>query len=81
MPRYFFHVVNGEFIPDTHGMEFSEESQVKDQAVLIVGEMLRDQGIEIWKTKHFDMFVCNDKNQTRFKLSFAAEELRQPAEN
>ena len=76
MSRYFFHVVNGEFIPDPHGMECSDEAKAKAEAVRIVGEMLKDQGIEMWKTKHFDMFVCDDKNQTLFKLSFAAEELR-----
>ena len=76
MSRYFFHVVNGEFIPDPHGMECSDEAKAKAEAVRIVGEMLKDQGIEMWKTKHFDMFVCDDKNQTLFKLSFAADELR-----
>jgi hypothetical protein len=81
MPRYFFHVVDGEFIPDSHGIECLNEGQVKGEAVRIVGEMLKSQGIDVWNTKHFDMFVCDDKNLTRFKLSFAAEELRQPEEN
>ena len=76
MSRYYFHVVNGEFIPDTDGLECANEDEVKAEAVRITGAMIEDQGIELWNTRRFDMFVCDDKNQTRFKLSFAIEELR-----
>jgi hypothetical protein len=44
MGRYFFHVVNGEFIPDPNGIECSDENEVKAGAVRIVGEILKDQG-------------------------------------
>ena len=81
MPRYYFHVVNGEFIPDSEGVECVDEDAVKAEAVRITGAMIEDQGIELWNTKHFDMFVCDDKNLTRFKLSVAVEQLRQPGEN
>jgi hypothetical protein len=76
MPRYFFHVVNGEFIPDPDGVECANEDQVKAEAVRITGAMIEDQGIDLWKTQRFDMFVCDDKNHTQFKLSFAVEDLR-----
>lgn len=75
MSRYFFHVVNGEFLPDQVGFECATADDVKAQAVIATGEMLKDQGIKIWKTRRFYMFVTDDQNQTRLKLAFDAEDL------
>lgn len=74
MARYFFHVVNGEFIPDSTGLECTSFDDVRDHAVRIAGEMLKDQGLLLWSTGHFDMFVCDEKNRTLLKLSFTAED-------
>jgi hypothetical protein len=76
MTKFFFHVVNGEFIPDTHGLECANLGEAKDNAVRIAGEMLRDQGLQLWRTGHFDMFVCDEKNRTNLRLSFVAEDLK-----
>ena len=73
MARYFFHVINGEFIPDNTGLECVTQDDVKDHAVRIAGEMLKDQGLKLWDTGHYDMFVCDEKNRTLLKLSFTAE--------
>jgi hypothetical protein len=73
MARYFFHVINSEFIPDSTGLDCSTEDDAKDHAVRIAGEMLKDQGLKLWNTGHYDMFVCDEKNRTRLKLSFTAE--------
>jgi hypothetical protein len=74
MARFFFHVFNSEFIPDPVGMECPTPDDVKDEAVRIAGAMLKDQGLELWGTGHFDMFVCDDRNRTHLKLSFTAAE-------
>lgn len=81
MARFFFHIVNGVFFPDHEGMECSTPEQVKDQAVRISGEMLQDQGLRLWETGRFDMFVCDAQNKTHFKLSFVAEDLRRDPNN
>lgn len=75
MPRYFFHVVNGDFIPDNEGMEIAEVDRVKDEAVRIAGDMIRDQGLKLWKTGRYDMYVVDERNKTQLKLSFEAEDL------
>jgi hypothetical protein len=75
MARYFFHVINGSFLPDTVGTECATEDAVKAAAVEAAGEMLRDQGLGLWKTGRWDMFVTDEKNKTHLKLSFTAEEL------
>ena len=75
MARFFFHVVNSEYIPDSLGLDCPTLSEAKDEAVRIAGAMLKDQGLQLWETGHLDMFVCDEKNKTRLKLSFTAEEL------
>jgi hypothetical protein len=75
LPRYFFHVINGDFIPDSEGIECADGDQVKGEAVRIAGEMLRDQGIKLWRTGRYDMFVTDERNRTQLKLSFEAEDL------
>jgi hypothetical protein len=77
MARFFFHVINGDFYPDTHGIECTKPEDVKQNAVRIAGEMLRDQGLALWRTRHYDMFVCDEANKTHLKLSFVAEDLSQ----
>jgi hypothetical protein len=75
MARYFFHVVNGEFMPDTEGAECATAEDVKAQAVITAGEILREQGLKVWSTGRFYMFVADDQNRTRLKLAFDAEDL------
>ncbi len=37
--------------------------------------MLKDQGLKLWKTGRFYMFVADEQNKTRLKLAFDAEDL------
>jgi len=75
MPRYFFHVVNGEFLPDTEGHECASDEEVKAVAAEAAGAMIREQGFALWKTGSWFMFVCDEKNQTLLKLQFDAVDL------
>jgi hypothetical protein len=50
MPRYFFHVVNGAFMPDTVGHECISGDDVKREAAEAAGAMIREQGLHLWKT-------------------------------
>ena len=70
MARYFFHVVNGAFNPAEEGVEWANADGVKAQAAKATGEMLTDQGINIWTTKRFHIFVTDEQ-----KLAFDAEDL------
>lgn len=76
MPRFFFHVINGDFYPDNEGIECAKPEDVKANAVHIAGEMLKDQGLDLWRTQHYDMFVCDEQNKTHLRLTFHAEDLR-----
>lgn len=75
MARYFFHIVNSTFEPDTIGTECSSAEEVKSQAVKAAGEALRDQALAVWSTGRWYMFVADEQNMTRLKLEFTAEDL------
>ena len=75
MSRYFFHVVNGQFIPDPTGTECDSSEQVRARAVEAAGAMIQEQGYHLWKTGSWHMFVCDENNNTLLKLAFEAVDL------
>jgi len=75
MSRYYFHVINGEFITDREGHECASLDEAKRYAVVVAGEMLKDQGLRIWKTRRYDMFVVDENGQTRLRVAFNVEDL------
>jgi hypothetical protein len=75
MARYFFHIVNGQFFPDSEGTECATADEVKAQAVIAAGEALQDQGFAFWHTGRWYMFVTDAGNNTKLKFSFEAEDL------
>jgi hypothetical protein len=75
MPKYFFDPINSAFLPDELGTECATPEEVKEQAVIAAGEMLRDQCLHLWKTGKLDMFVTDERNNTHLNLSFSAEDL------
>jgi hypothetical protein len=43
VPRYFFHIRNGnQFEPDEYGVELSGTEAVREEALITVGRMLQD---------------------------------------
>ena len=42
MPRYFFHVDNGEFVPDPSGTELPDINAARVEAVRAAGEMINN---------------------------------------
>ena len=79
MPHYYFHVVNGHFIPDNIGVVCASLNEAKAQAITSAGQMLNDQGLKTWQTGHWDMYVCDAQNKTLLKLSFTAEDVSNSA--
>src|SRR3569832_1152035 len=75
MPRYYFHVFFGVFFFVSVGLECPTLDEAKKQAEITAGAMLRDQGLKVWKTRRYYMFVANEKNETCLKLAFDVEDL------
>lgn len=62
-------------MPNHTGAECSTLDKAKAAAIEAAGEMLNDQGWKTWETGHWDMFVCDEQNETVLKLSFTAEDV------
>ena len=48
MPRYFFHVDNGEFIPDETGTDLPDLQAARREAVRAAGEMIDEAQESFW---------------------------------
>ena len=73
MPRYFFHVRDGQDFPDTEGSELPDLNAVRTEALKASGEMLRDSKgrAEFWSGDDWTMNVMDDKGGTVLTLTFA----------
>ncbi len=76
MPRFFFHVVNSEFMPDHVGVECPTPDAVKEEAIRAAGALIKEQGLQVWTTASWYMFVCDEQNRTHLKLAFNVEDMR-----
>jgi hypothetical protein len=71
MPRYFFHVDDGEFIPDHEGVELPDLAAAQSEAVAASGAMLQDLDGEFWKrSSSWQMHVTDEADQLLFTLQF-----------
>ena len=73
MPRYFFHVKDGQDLPDDLGSELPDTAAVRGHALKTAGEMLRDGGGEIWSGHPWTMTVLDDAGEQVLTLQFAAD--------
>lgn len=74
MPRFYFHVENGEPHRDEKGTELSTLAQAKCEAVRYAGRLLCDRASEFWDTGDFCMTVTNEGGLTLFTLQFSGVE-------
>ena len=74
MSRYFFHVVDGQFLVDDEGTECAGMAEVRSQAIHTAGTILRDMNGSFPSGLEWQMHVTDEAKTTVFKLRFSAEE-------
>lgn len=74
MPRFFFHVHDGEDLPDEEGYELPGSDHARAQAIATAGEMLRDKGRAFWTGEDWTMTVLDEDGETVCRLKFSAED-------
>jgi hypothetical protein len=72
MPRYFFHINDGEDFPDTEGTVLADTAEAHAQAVETAGAMLRDKGKRLWDGPEWRMTVLDEAGQAVCDLRFSA---------
>lgn len=75
MPRYFFHVTDGESIRDDTGTELSGLPEARRQALQTAGEMLRDGDGRFWTGQEWSMHVIGEDGREILVLKFSAEQM------
>jgi hypothetical protein len=64
MPRYFFNTVDGRCYPDEDGAVLADLSAVRRKAMLVVGELLKEQPSEFWDTGRLKLEVVDEQGDT-----------------
>ena len=57
MPRYFFHIHDGQDLPDEDGTELASPEEARNQGVIACGEMLKDLKGAFWDSAEWTMTV------------------------
>ena len=70
MPRYYFHICDGEDIPDLHGAALPDVDAARKEAVRFAGALLSDHADKFWSTGEWYMRVTNEDDLTLFQLTF-----------
>ena len=68
MPRYFFHVTDHQRDRDDTGVELDSPDEARRQAVMFLGEFLRDNPGLAWDDETLTVEVTDEARATVFKL-------------
>ena len=73
VPRYFFHIRDGQDFPDTEGTELPDLKAVRTEALQASGEMLRsNKGTpEFWSGDDWTMIVTDEASRPVLTLRFS----------
>ena len=70
MPRYFFHVIDGEEIIDTEGTKLAGLEEARAEAVVVSGAMLKEAGRKFWNNGDSRLRVADEAGETVCGLRF-----------
>lgn len=72
MPRYFFHVHDGERLPDYVGSELPNLEAAKKMAVQLSGKLLSERPDVFWNGEEWSLDCCDPTDLVLFTLQFVA---------
>ena len=84
VPRFFFHTKDGKTVPDETGVELADVQEARLQAARLIGELMREDAAEFWRSEALSLSVTDDAGLTLFTImvsgvtSPAANSVRKP---
>lgn len=60
MPRFFFHTRDGHCVRDEEGVVLCDGHAARNEALSVLGEILRYQGQEFFETGEFSVIVTDE---------------------
>lgn len=68
MPRFFFHTEDGRCLQDEEGTDLIDVHAARNEAVMILAELLKDDPEEFWRDRSFKLTVTDDEGLTLYIL-------------
>ena len=72
MPLYYFHIQDGEYLPDREGTELPDIATAQVEAVRLAGQLLSEGAEKFWFGDAWMLRVTDDTDLTLFELTFSA---------
>ena len=72
MARYFFHVRDGTDKPDSEGTDLPNDGAARSEAVVAMGEALKDLDGRFWESREWRMVVTDITGATVCTLKVSA---------
>ena len=74
MPRYFFHIEDGQEFHDETGTELPGVEEARRQAAIVVAAHLRDHPCDVWGDRTLIVTVQDQWGLTLFTVTVAGHE-------
>jgi hypothetical protein len=74
LPRYFFHTENGDRIRDDQGEDLADLEAAREEALTVLGEILRYRGASFWTTRSFSVIVTDADGQVAISITARASD-------
>lgn len=72
MPRYFFHIRDGEEVLDEQGTVLANHVEARAHAITVAGELIRDAGRKFWGGTEWQLQVLDEAGAAICTLTFLA---------
>ena len=72
VPRYFFHVADGDNYTDLQGTVLENDAAARREAVRFSGQLLSSKPDQSWSGQEWKIRVTDDTDLTLFELMFTA---------
>ena len=74
MARYYFHTQNGDHVRDEQGEELKSVDAAREEAVAVLGEILRYRRASFWATGVFSVIVTDADGRTVVSITATASD-------
>jgi hypothetical protein len=74
--RFFFHLRDGENLPDLEGTDLPDAAAARVEAIRLSGAMLKDQASSGWDGTEWRLTVVDETGTAIFLLRYSADDLR-----
>jgi hypothetical protein len=72
MPRYFFHVEEGDPVRDQDGTEFADQLEARKGAVIFLADLVRWNPKRFWIAESLRVTVTDESRLTLYILDLSA---------